>query len=231
MRAALREYYPTALQAFDDWTLRGAWAFVERLCTPQALVAAGKRRWEKFLHAHKLYHSQETYARRLTRFAAPEQFCGTAAVTNAKNLLARSLAIPLRVLEDHLDEYRQRIGERFGQHPDHDLFGSLPGVGPKLAPRLLSALGDQRTRFESHESLQCHAGTAPVTRQSGRSRKTRIRRACQTTLRATVHLWANLRSGRISAARPARGPRPTIARNAPRARAMLALYAVWVNAG
>lgn len=192
LRAALREYYPTALQAFDDWTARASWAFVERFPTPQALRAAGKRKWECFLHTHKLYHSKELYAKRLTCFAAAEQFCGSPAVTSAKSLLARALAGQLRVLEDHLDEYRRKITERFEQHPDHDLFGSLPGLGEKLGPRLLGELGDNRTHFDSAESLQCYAGTAPVSYESGQIRKTRFRRACQKTLRATVHLWANL---------------------------------------
>jgi transposase len=192
LQAALHEYYPTALQAFDDWTARASWAFVERFPTPQALAQAGRRRWEKFLHTHKLYRSAELYAKRLALFAAAEEFCGSPAVTNAKSLLARSLAAQLRVLEDHLDEYRRKITEHFAQHPDHDLFGSLPGLGEKLAPRLLAELGDDRTRFDSAEGLQCYAGTAPVSYQSGQIRKARFRRACQKTLRATVHLWANL---------------------------------------
>jgi transposase len=194
LRAALREYYPTALRAFDDWTARASWAFVERFPTPQALRAAGQRKWEKFLHTNKLYHSQELYAKRLELFAAAEQFCGSPAVTNAKSLLARTVAGQLRVLEDHLDEYRRQITERFEQHPDHDLFGSLPGLGEKLGPRMLSTLGDDRARFDSAEGLQCYAGTAPVSYLSGKGskRKARLRRACEKTLRATVHLWANL---------------------------------------
>src|SRR4029078_4281421 len=55
LRQALREYYPTALEAFEDWTAPGAWAFIERFCSAEALLKAGKRQWEKFLHAHKLY--------------------------------------------------------------------------------------------------------------------------------------------------------------------------------
>ena len=47
---------------------------------------------------------------------------------------------------DWLDA-RQRIEELFARHPDHDLFGSLPGAGPKIAPRLLSEIGDDRQRF------------------------------------------------------------------------------------
>ncbi|HNQ25017.1 MAG TPA: hypothetical protein PKK06_18215, partial [Phycisphaerae bacterium] len=44
LRAALREYYPVALQAFEDWTMRSSWAFVERFPTPAALVQAGRER-------------------------------------------------------------------------------------------------------------------------------------------------------------------------------------------
>lgn len=192
LRAALHEYYPTALKAFDDWTARASWAFVERFATPRALAAAGKRQWEKFLHSHKLYHSKALYAKRLELFAAAEQFCGSVGMVNAKSLLAVTLAAQLRVLEDHLDRYRETIAELFGRHPDHDLFGSLPGVGEKLGPRLLTALGDDRARFDSAEGLQCYAGTAPVSYQSGQVRQSRVRRACQKGLRSTVHLWANL---------------------------------------
>lgn len=192
LRAALHEYFPTALQAFGDWTLPSAWAFIERFPTPQALREAGKRRWEKFLHVHKLWHSKELTAQRLRLFEEAERFCGSPAVTNAKSLLAQSLAVQLRVLQGHLDEYAQRIAQRFEQHPDHDVFGSLPGVAEKLGPRLLGELGDDRARFESAESLQCFAGTAPISFQSGQIHKAYFRRACQKTLRHSVHLWANL---------------------------------------
>lgn len=191
LRAALKEYYPTALEAFENWTLRSSWAFVESFPTPQALVQAGKRKWEKFLHVHKLYRVQ-TYESRLSLFAQAQSFCSSPARTRAKSLLAVALAAQLRVLQDQLDKYRVRIHELFQQHPDHELFGSLPGAGEKLAPRLLSELGDDRLRFDSPEALQCYAGTAPVSYQSGQTKKTRVRRACQKILRYTVHLWANL---------------------------------------
>jgi transposase len=191
LRAALREYYPVALDAFGDWALRSAWAFIEAFPTPQALTKAGKRKWEKFLHTHKLY-SPATYQKRLDLFAQAEAFRGSQATTNAKNMLAVALAGQLRVLQGHLDKFRKKIEELFAKHPDHDVFGSLPGAGEKLAPRLLSELGDDRERFDSHEALQCYAGTAPVSYQSGQLKKVRFRRACHKGLRYTVHLWANL---------------------------------------
>ena len=53
---------------------------------------------------------------------------------NAKSLLAISLVKVLQTLETQLREYRRRITETFAQHPDHDVFGSLPGAAAKIAP-------------------------------------------------------------------------------------------------
>ena len=85
-------------------------------------------------------------------FAHATDFCGSAPAANAKSLLALSLVSILFAVEKQLGIYRQRIEELFGRHPDHDLFGSLPGAGPKLAPRLLSEIGDDRDRFAGSSS-------------------------------------------------------------------------------
>lgn len=58
LREALKEYYPAALEAFDDWTSPAPWDFIQQFSTPQALEKAGKRRWEKFLHTHRLYDTR-----------------------------------------------------------------------------------------------------------------------------------------------------------------------------
>jgi transposase len=191
LRAALHEYYPAVLEAFEDWVRPSSWAFVEAFPTPAALVRAGQRRWEKFLHVHRLSRP-ETYAKRLEIFARADRFCGTPAVTNAKSRLAVALAVQLRVLKKQIQEYRKASQALFDQHPDHDVFGSLPGAGDKLAPRLLSEFGQHRDRFPDHESIQCYAGTAPVTEQSGKSQWVHFRRGCNKYLRAAMHLWANL---------------------------------------
>jgi transposase len=192
LRQALHEYYPTALDAFDDWTHAHTWDFVLAFATPDALVKAGKRKWEKFLHTHKLYRP-ETSNKRLELFAKANKFVSPSlAVTKAKSLLAITLAKQLRTLQAQLDEYRDRINQLFNNHPDRDCFGSLPGAGEKIAPRLLSELGNDRARFGSHEELQMYAGTAPVTRQSGKRSFAKMRHACNKTLRTTLHLWADL---------------------------------------
>lgn len=191
LQQALREYFPAALEAFDDWSKPYAWAFIEMFPTPQELVKAGKRKWRAFLHTHKLYR-RETYEKRMACFEQATQFCGTAPTTAAKSLLALTLAKVLRPLERQLDDYRGRIRLLFEQHPDSKLFRSLPGAGDKTAPRLLSEIGSDRARFDEPEALQCLAGTAPVTYQSGKMRKVYIRRACNKHLRHVVHWLADL---------------------------------------
>jgi transposase len=190
LKQALREYFPVILGAFDKWTVPSAWAFIERFPTPARLVAAGKRQWEKFLHTHRLAHP-EHYQRRLDLFAQAGGFCGPEAVINAKSRLALALVAQLKAVEKHLQEYRKAIQSLFDQHPDRDIFGSLPGAGDKTAPRLLSEIGSIRERFEDPQSLQAYGGTAPVTRQSGKSRTVQFRRACNKHLRAAVNFLAD----------------------------------------
>jgi len=190
LQQALVEYYPVALQAFDDWTLPSAWDFIIEFPTPKALVAAGKRRWEKFLHTHKLWRPQ-TAAERLALFTQADQFKSSDPLTRAKSQLALSLSKLLRTLQQQLDEYRKTIEALFQNHPDHDLFGSLPGAGKTLAPRLMAAIGTDSERYGDFNVLQCLAGTAPVSYQSGQIHMTKIRWACDKFLRHTVHLWAD----------------------------------------
>lgn len=191
LQEALHEYFPAMIEAFDDWTMPAAWLFVERFPTPRELVDAGRRKQEKVLHTLKLYRP-ETYEKRLAIFARADQFVGAPAVTSAKRLLVITTCRELRTLEAQLVEYRKRIDALFGQHPDSDIFSSLPGAGPKLRSRLLSSCGEDRDRFDSPEAMQCVAGTAPVLIRSGQMRIVKHRMACDPLFKHTVHLWANL---------------------------------------
>jgi transposase len=190
LQQTVLEYYPAALAAFDEWTQSYAWQFIVQFPTPDALVKAGPRRWEKFLHVHKLWRP-ETAQKRLAIFAQAAQFKASEPIIQAKSQLALALCQLLRVLAQQLDLYRQRIAALFEQHPDHQLFGSLPGAKTVLAPRLLAAVGADPARYGSQEVLQCLAGTAPVSYQSGRINKVHVRWSCDKFLRHTVHLWAN----------------------------------------
>lgn len=190
LQQALSEYYPAALEAFDDWTQRYTWEFVLAFPTTKILVEAGRHRWEKFLHAHRLWRP-ETAEKRLAIFARADQFKASEPIVQAKSQLAVSLCKLLCTLDQQLKNYRKQIEELFKRHPDHQLFGSLPGAKKVLAPRLLAGIGTDMERYGTHEVLQAFAGTAPVSYQSGQINKVQVRRSCDKFLRQTIHLWAD----------------------------------------
>jgi hypothetical protein len=48
-----------------------------------------------------------------------------------------------------------------------------------------------REVYPDPDALCCQAGVSPVSFQSGKSDRARLRRACDLVLRHTVHLWAD----------------------------------------
>ena len=188
---ALYEYYPTALEAFDDWTKPASWAFIEQFPTPAALIAAGRRKWENFLHAHRLVFPCN-YEKRLSLFAQAAEFRGSEATTAAKSLLALTLVKLLQVVGRQLVVYRAQIDACFQQHPLSALFSSLPGAGPKMASRLLAEILAIPGQGTEPQRLQAQAGMAPVSYQSGQVSVVYLRRQCNRFLQNTVHLWADI---------------------------------------
>ena len=57
----------------------------------------------------------------------------------------------------------------FDKHPDAKIITSLPGLGSLTGARVLAEIGDDRSRFADARSLKAYAGSAPVTRASGKS--------------------------------------------------------------
>ncbi|HMO16378.1 MAG TPA: transposase [Pirellulaceae bacterium] len=72
------------------------------------------------------------------------------------------------------------------------LFKSRPEASDKTHARLIAALGDDRNRFDSADALQCAAGIAPLTEQSGKSRHVRRRWAATTFMMQTFFEYAGL---------------------------------------
>jgi transposase len=75
--------------------------------------------------------------------------------------------------------------------PGGEIYLSFPGLGDVLAARVAGEIGDHIEQFDTPNALQCYAGTAPVTRRSGRSEYVVARRlAYNHYLGAAVHQWA-----------------------------------------
>tara|TARA_R110001592_G_scaffold171422_2_gene409748 strand:+ start:127 stop:471 length:345 start_codon:yes stop_codon:yes gene_type:complete len=68
------------------------------------------------------------------------------AVIDSHQLLAVALANQLLVAVKVIKVFDREISELFNALPDAELYKSLPGTGPCLAPRLLVAIGENRSR-------------------------------------------------------------------------------------
>jgi transposase len=72
------------------------------------------------------------------------------------------------------------------------LFNNLPGAGSELGPRLLTAFGTDRNRFQNCLEAETYFGIAPVREQSGKSKKNiHFRWACPKFLPQSFHEFAS----------------------------------------
>jgi hypothetical protein len=102
------------------------------------------------------------------------------------------LARQIEALRSSIARYDKEIAKRFGSHPDAHLFESLPGSGAAMAPRLLSAFGSRRERFQAASEVQEYSGIAPVTKRSGKQCQTTWRWAAPRFVRQSFHEFARL---------------------------------------
>ncbi|MBC7633850.1 transposase, partial [Aeromicrobium sp.] len=89
-----------------------------------------------------------------------------------------------------VDQLENALAVQFDQHPLAPVLRSAPGLGPLLGARLLAEIGDDPARFSTPGGLRAFAGTAPVTRASGRSRLVRARHIRNKRLADACHWWA-----------------------------------------
>jgi hypothetical protein len=83
-------------------------------------------------------------------------------------------------------DYDQQIEEVAKRHPDYEIFKSVPGVGPALAPRLIALFGTDRERWRDALSLLTQCGVAPVIKSSGKTTSVHQRQACPKFRRQTL---------------------------------------------
>ena len=93
----------------------------------------------------------------------------------------------------------ERLGQAtsaaFTQHPDHRVITSFVGLGDLTGARLLAEIGDDRTRFADARALKAFAGSAPVTKASGRSIRITHRHVKNNRLAAVGFVWAFVAAG------------------------------------
>ena len=93
-------------------------------------------------------------------------------------------------MRDAVDQLEAEMAVAFDAHELAPILRSVPGLGPVLAARVLAEVGDDPTRFRTAAGLRAFAGTAPITRASGRSHYVKARRIRNKRLGDACHWWA-----------------------------------------
>ena len=191
LTAVLKEYYPQAL-AWDGDTITGPMAcdFLRRWPTLPQVKRCREQTLRDFYTTHQV-RSQKLIDARLADIASSRPGVTDEAIVEPCVLKVQALVGQIVGLNATINTYDRLIADLFDTHADHDLFDSLPGAGPALAPRLLTALGTDRERFAKADDVATFVGIVPVTRRSGKRMVVHWRWACSKFLRQTFHEFAN----------------------------------------
>jgi transposase len=198
LREQLWRYYVQLLSlcpaADEPWL----WALLAQAPTP----AAGRRLTVSALRALLARHRIRRLTGDAVHAALQQPPLPAAAGTVAVAVEQVGLLLPrLHLVHEQRRRCAQRLErllEQLGtpapaseavEHRDVTILRSLPGVGSLVTVTMLAEAW-QPLAARDYQTLRAHAGTAPVTRQSGKTRLVGMRRACNRRLRTAVFHWA-----------------------------------------
>lgn len=163
----LKAYFPQALELVGEKLYSPmALEFLRRWPDLISLKACRPATLKGFYYRHNV-RSSVAVEERLQKIARAQALTTDEAIVFVAKRQVERLIQGLAQLQAHIAEDEQLIHQAFAEHPEAELFRDLPGAGAALAPRLLVALGTDRTRFESASALQRYSGVAPVREKSG----------------------------------------------------------------
>lgn len=209
LRADLLATFPAALViAGGDLGAPVMLQLLARWPGQQQLATASEQDIETFARAAR-HGWPDRFAARVADALAADQLPIKDYLVRAKETTIALTATQLLALRQARKAWERRMGElllgsaRSGRAkqpkdpdpgkaiPGGDIYLSFPGLGDILAARVAGEIGDHIDQFETPNGLQCYAGTAPVTRRSGRSELVVARRLAHNHYLGTaVHQWA-----------------------------------------
>jgi transposase len=189
LRSLLREFFPAALTAFADLTTKTALTVLAAAPTPAAAAALTRANLIALLHAAGRGTRPADAARLVEVFAQP-QLHQPPAVEDAMGEAVRAIVRTVAATSESIKDLEKALNASFEQHPDAEILDSLPGLGLVLGARVLSEFGDDPNRFTHAASRRAYAGTAPITRASGRHRAVLARHIRNRRLADACYLWA-----------------------------------------
>ncbi len=88
------------------------------------------------------------------------------------------------------DDLKAATTTAFTTHQDAEIITSFPSLGALTGAHVLAELGDDHTRFTSPRALKAYAGSAPITRSSGRKTTVLARHIKNQRLASAGYIWA-----------------------------------------
>lgn len=189
LRSVLLEFYPQALQAFPQLKHKAALAVMAAAPTPSQGKRLTRRRVVALLHRCGRRNDDTLVEQILGALKAPA-LGQQNAVERALGTTVSGLVQVITAMQATVREHEAALAAEFEQHPLAPVLRSAPGLGPVLAARVLAEVGDDPDRFATAQGLRAFAGTAPITRASGRSRFVNARRVRNKRLADACHWWA-----------------------------------------
>jgi transposase len=190
LRSLLREFFPAAVAAFPNLSTRSALTVLAAAPTPTAAGRLSSDQIHDLLLSTGRIAVRTGEVERIRRAFAAEQLHQPPPVEQAMGDAVGSIVTTLQATKTAIGDLETALAARFDSHPDAEILRSLPGLGVVLGGRVLGEFGDDPTRFTNAASRRCFAGTAPITRASGKSRVVLLRRARNQRLADACRWWA-----------------------------------------
>jgi hypothetical protein len=191
LRSALREFYPAALTAFGtDLASRDAVAVLTIAPTPELGRQLSQSKIASALRRAGRQRNIEARTVEIQAALRSEQLTAPDPLSDAYGVVARSTVAVIVSLNHEIAALEEALGEGFDEHPDAKIVRSLPGLGTVLGARVLGEFGDDRTRFATAKCRKNYAGSAPITKASGRSLVVLARHARPRRLADAIDQWA-----------------------------------------
>ena len=167
LRNALREFFPAALEAFDDLTSGDALELLGKAADPAAAARLNRAQITAALRRAGRRHVAER-AEQIQSALRGEHLTQPPTITAAYAATVRSQVAVLITLNAEITTMQGEVEAHFGQHPAAEVYLSQPGLGAILGARVLSEFGDDPARYADAKARKNYAGTSPITRQSGK---------------------------------------------------------------
>jgi len=190
LRSALREYYPAALETFENLADRDALAILGRAPTPADAKRLSVSKIRAALKAAGRQRNLDTRALEIQEKLRTPQLAAPAAVTAAFGASTRAAVGIIAELNRQIADLEAELATHFEAHPDADIYRSLPGLGVILGARVLGEFGDDPNRYTDAKSRRNYAGTSPLTIASGKKRAVLARHVRNRRLYDAVDQWA-----------------------------------------